>query len=107
MARYEKLFDAFGPTAIGQTIAAVVIGALVGFGASRKTEPTEGVQAWWFVVGGAGIGFVGAVCLILVEARRKRVKAGLAKPHGPLFWVVVTLIGVVVFLGLSIAFIAM
>ncbi|HWE93805.1 MAG TPA: hypothetical protein VG269_07500 [Tepidisphaeraceae bacterium] len=101
---HQKLFDAFGPTAIGQVVAAVVIGALVGFTASRKMGSTTQVM-WWIVLGGAGLGLVGAVFLILVDARRKRVKAGLAKPRGALFWVIVTLVSVVVFLGLCTAFI--
>ena len=101
---HQKLFDAFGPTAIGQIVAAVVIGALVGFGASRKMGSTGQVK-WWSILGGAGLGLVGAVILILVDARRKRVKAGVAKPHGALFWVLVSVAGIVVFLGVCIAII--
>jgi|SRR5215469_361427 len=106
MARYEKLFDAFGPTALGQTVAATVIGALVGFGASRKMAPTDGIPSWSIALGGAVVGFVGAMCLILVEARRKRVKAGLAKPRSAAFWIVAGVVVVVIFLGICVTFVA-
>ena len=97
MARYQRLFDAFGPGALGQIAAAVVIGGLVGFVASRRMEATEGVERWWFAVGGAAAGLVAGVLLALWDRRRKRVAAGVAKPLSTVAIVVLVLLGVLVF----------
>jgi hypothetical protein len=42
MARYQGLFDAFGPSALGQVAASTVIGGLVGFFAARKVQMSGG-----------------------------------------------------------------
>lgn len=76
MARYEKLFNAFGPSALGQIATAVLIGGLVGFFASRKMQPAPGVERWWFTVGGTGAGLVAGVVLTLWERRRKASRPG-------------------------------
>jgi hypothetical protein len=96
MAKYQqRIFDAFGPTAIGQAAAAIVIGALVGFIAGRKSSPADSFVVGISTAGGAGLGLIGAILLLLVEARRKRVAAGTAKPRSAVFWIVTAVIGLI------------
>lgn len=105
MARYQGLFDAFGPSALGQVAAATVIGGLVGFAASRKAELSGGLRAWHFGAGGAALGLLVGIGLALVDLRRRRVAAGTAKPRGAVFWVVVGLLAAFLFLAGCITFI--
>ena len=97
MARYQRLFDAFGLSALGQITAAVIIGGLVGFFASGKMQPTAGVERWWFAVGGAGAGLLAGVMLTFWEWRRKQVAAGTAKPLSSAAIIALVLLCVVAF----------
>lgn len=105
MARYQGLFDAFGPSALGQVAASTVIGGLIGFFAARKTELSGGLREWHFAVGGAALGLLVGIGLALVDLRRRRVAAGTAKPRGAVFWVVVSCIAAFVFLVACIVFV--
>jgi hypothetical protein len=107
MARYQKLFNVFGPTAIGQIAAAVVIGALIGFGGRHSFGAPKDISPFCFIGGGGAIGLVAGLSLILVDAGRKRVAAGTAKPRGTVFWVIVGLACAFLFLAASIAYIEM
>ena len=104
MARYQqKIFDAFGRSAIGQTAASIVIGALAGFVYSRKSHVTTaaGIATW--TLGAAALGLAAALVLLLIDRRRKRVQAGVAKPHGVLFWIAMCVLGLVLlFVGLIV-----
>lgn len=105
MARYQGLFDAFGPSAAGQVAAATVIGGLIGFFAARKVELSGGSKEWHYAVGGAALGLLVGIGLALVDLRRRQVAAGTAKPRGVVFWIVCAGILAFLFLAGCIAFV--
>ena len=98
--RHERLFEAFGSSRPGQVVAAVVVGGLVGLGASRKAAGVASPIAWG--LGGAGVGLLAGLLLVLMEARARRVAAGRAKRRGWLSWVLVIPAGAVVLFALVI-----
>jgi hypothetical protein len=63
---YNAIFEAFGPSHIGQIVGATVIGGIVGFtgGLRNNTYEHEKISLVLTTAGGAAIGFCAATILV-------------------------------------------
>jgi hypothetical protein len=91
---FKQIFKAFGPSAIGQAIAAVVIGALSGLFAAFEDFKSVGSPVLICTAGGALLGFVAALVLLVADYHRRRVRTGTSKPLSATAWVIGTFVAI-------------
>lgn len=97
----QQIFESLGPSALGQASAAVVIGALSGLVAGIEHFTDNAIAVGICAAGGAGLGLVAALVLLVADYHRRRVAAGTSKPLSATFWVMATLVGMMLVFGIS------